>query len=71
MILCNRFQRLLSITDKMADFSGQDELDDVYAKDSISIASTDSFVSAAEVREAFATMVQKYVIGVTCAAENI
>uniref|UniRef100_A0A3Q3XHF9 Mitoguardin 1 n=1 Tax=Mola mola TaxID=94237 RepID=A0A3Q3XHF9_MOLML len=40
-----------SHSDKMANLSGREELDDVCVKDSISIASTDSFVSAAELSE--------------------
>lgn len=38
------------MTDKMADILGREDLDDACLRDSISIASTDSFVSAAEVR---------------------
>lgn len=38
------------MTDKMADILGREDLDDGCLRDSISIASTDSFVSAAEVR---------------------
>uniref|UniRef100_A0A8D3E3X5 Mitoguardin 1 n=1 Tax=Scophthalmus maximus TaxID=52904 RepID=A0A8D3E3X5_SCOMX len=37
--------------DKMADILAREELDDVCLRDSISIASTDSFVSAAELSE--------------------
>lgn len=37
--------------DKMADILARDELDDACLRDSISIASTDSFVSAAELSE--------------------
>ncbi|XP_022613939.1 mitoguardin 1 [Seriola dumerili] len=37
--------------DKMADILSREELDDVCLRDSISIASTDSFVSAAELSE--------------------
>ncbi|XP_019962928.1 mitoguardin 1 [Paralichthys olivaceus] len=37
--------------DKMTDILGRDELDDVFLRDSMSIASTDSFVSAAELTE--------------------
>lgn len=40
------------MTDKMADILGREDLDDACLRDSISIASTDSFVSAAEVRGA-------------------
>lgn len=39
-----------SLTDKMADILAREELDDACLRDSVSIASTDSFVSAAEVR---------------------
>uniref|UniRef100_A0A8C9WZC7 Mitoguardin 1 n=1 Tax=Sander lucioperca TaxID=283035 RepID=A0A8C9WZC7_SANLU len=37
--------------DKMADILAREELDDAYLRDSMSIASTDSFVSAAELSE--------------------
>nr|XP_046263554.1 mitoguardin 1 [Scatophagus argus] len=40
-----------SSQDKMADILAQEELDDACLRDSISIASTDSFVSAAELSE--------------------
>lgn len=39
-------------TGEIADFLAREELDDVCLRDSMSIASTDSFVSAAEVRRA-------------------
>lgn len=55
-LLCNTLQRLFPITEKMADLSAREELDDACLRDSISIASTDSFVSAAEVREALTIM---------------
>lgn len=41
---------LFSLSDKTADGLTREELDDSYLRDSVSIASTDSFVSAAEVR---------------------
>lgn len=43
---------LFPVTDKMAELLAREELDDACLRDSISIASTDSFVSAAEVSEA-------------------
>lgn len=49
-------QWLFFISDKMADILAREEPDDACLRDSISIASTDSFVSAAEVREALAIM---------------
>lgn len=38
-------------TDKAADILSREDMDDIFLRDSISIASNDSFVSAAEVRE--------------------
>lgn len=46
------YQALLCLSDKMAEILAREEPDDACLRDSISIASTDSFVSAAEVREA-------------------
>uniref|UniRef100_A0A8C3B3F8 Mitoguardin 1 n=1 Tax=Cyclopterus lumpus TaxID=8103 RepID=A0A8C3B3F8_CYCLU len=42
---------IFSITDKMTDILAREELDEASLRDSISIASTDSFVSAAELTE--------------------
>lgn len=39
-----------SLPDKHTDLSSRDDLDDSILRDTMSIASTDSFVSAAEVR---------------------
>lgn len=46
------YEQLFWSSDKMAEILAREEPDDACLRDSISIASTDSFVSAAEVREA-------------------
>lgn len=62
---------MFSITDKTTDILSREELDDAGVRDSISVASTDSFVSAAEVRGTLASSRNVYVLVIFLASKEL